>query len=393
MVLSFALGFALASLVVVLLAARLRAKVYAIFAGVLLAVTGLVSVAYLGIVGPLWPLWVYLSVAIHVHFVSLIWARMRPMWWRVLVSGPALTFVAASFFAVPWAIAAALGFNPWVPWLPFALAGVGVLQSVWTRETVVDLSLDADTASPEVDRFTGGAARAERPLRVVQITDPHLGPWMSERRLRRIVERAVAREPDLVVLTGDFLTMESHADPMVLGRALEPLRALPGRVFACRGNHDLEAPEVVREALEHAGVRLLIDEAHTVETDAGPLQIVGVDFRFRGRREAMQALFARVERPAHTRRLVLLHDPGAFRLVPEGEADLVLSGHTHGGQVGLVSLGLRWTPVWSLVKMPDHGLFARGRDRLYVHRGTGHYGFPLRVGVPAEQSLLRVHFT
>ena len=86
-----------------------------------------------------------------------------------------------------------------------------------------------------------------------------------------------------------------------------------------------------------------------------------------------------------------LHDPGAFIHLPEGEADLVLSGHTHGGQVGLVSLGLPYTMMRAFVKMPDHGLWARGTDRLYVHRGTGHYGFPLRLGVPAEESVLSVH--
>ena len=58
---------------------------------------------------------------------------------------------------------------------------------------------------------------------------------------------------------------------------------------------------------------------------------------------------------------------------------------------GLVSFGLGWTVLRALSSIPDHGLWARGRERLYVHRGTGHYGFPLRLGVPAEQSVLRVH--
>lgn len=89
-------------------------------------------------------------------------------------------------------------------------------------------------------------------------------------------------------------------------------------------------------------------------------------------------------------RLWLLHDPGAFSAIPEGEADLVLSGHTHGGHLGLLSLGLPHTIVSAATKMPDHGLWARGRDRLYVHRGTGHYGFPLRIGVPAEESVLEI---
>jgi predicted MPP superfamily phosphohydrolase len=86
----------------------------------------------------------------------------------------------------------------------------------------------------------------------------------------------------------------------------------------------------------------------------------------------------------------MLHDPGAFRCIPEGEADLVFSGHTHGGHLGLLSLGFSHTIVSAATSMPDHGVWARGRDRLYVHRGTGHYGFPLRVGVPAEESVLEV---
>ena len=91
-------------------------------------------------------------------------------------------------------------------------------------------------------------------------------------------------------------------------------------------------------------------------------------------------------------RIILLHDPGAFRHLPEGEGDLVLSGHTHGGQVGLLSLGLSWTFLRLFgLKLPDHGFWARGRDRLYVHRGTGHYGFPLRLGVPSEESVVSIH--
>ena len=76
----------------------------------------------------------------------------------------------------------------------------------------------------------------------------------------------------------------------------------------------------------------------------------------------------------------------------DGTAVLVdLSGHTHGGQIGLVSLGLDWTVLaMSKGRFPDHGLFARGASRLYVHRGTGFYGFPLRLGVPGEASLLEL---
>ena len=188
--------------------------------------------------------------------------------------------------------------------------------------------------------------------------------------------------------------MESQGDPELLRRALEPLAApaMAGKVFACHGNHDLEAPQTVRRALEANGIRLLVDDAEVVTTGAGLVQIVGMDFTWRDRAAHLQSVCTDHPRVAGTTRLVLLHDPGAFKHLPEGEADLVLSGHTHGGQVGLLSLGLSWTFLRLFgITIPDHGFWARGRDRMYVHRGTGHYGFPLRIGVPSEESVLSVH--
>ena len=237
----------------------------------------------------------------------------------------------------------------------------------------------------------GGSEPSKRPLRIVQITDPHLGPFMSARRLHGICERAVAAEPDLVLLTGDFFTMESSSSPGLLARSLAPLRALEGRVFACFGNHDHEAPSFVRAGLDAVGARLLVDEATLVETAAGPVQLLGFDFAWRDRATRMAEVCDRAPRIPGALRVVLLHDPGAFRHLPEGHGDLVLSGHTHGGHVGLVSLGLPWTFIGAVSSVPDFGLWARGRDRLYVHRGTGHYGYPIRLGVPAEESVLELH--
>ena len=122
---------------------------------------------------------------------------------------------------------------------------------------------------------------------------------------------------------------------------------------------------------------------------AGRVQIVGADYRGRERKTHIPELLARLPRRDDAMRLLLLHDPSAFRHVPEDDVDLVLSGHTHGGQVGLVSLGIDWT-VLSNTRWPDHGLFARGRSLLYVHRGTGFYGFPMRIGVPGEASRLEI---
>lgn len=379
-----------AAVVVVTAAGLLRGRFYAVFAAVLLGIHTSVSVALAPHFEPIFPLYAYLQVTVYLHFLLLVRPRLRPLWFRVLVTVPASYFTAGTFLAFPWAIATAFGAEPWGFFVPYALALLGVLQSLRHRPEEIDLVLGEEHA-PEVARHPHGEARVARPLRIVQITDPHLGPFMSEHRLRRICERAVAKDPDLVFLTGDFLTMEAHAEPDALAHALMPLAALRGRVFACRGNHDHEAPTTVAQALASASITLLVDDATTVETAAGPVQIVGMDFHFRRREERMRAVCEAHPRRAGHLRVVMLHDPGAFRLLPPGEGDLVLSGHTHGGQLGLLSLGLPHTVVSALGVMPDHGFWGRGKDRLYVHRGTGHYGFPLRLGVPGEESLVRVH--
>jgi predicted MPP superfamily phosphohydrolase len=385
-----AVGSGLAWCVVTLLALFLRSRAYATFRGIQLGLHTLIAVAVAPAFAPIGPAFVYLHALVYLQSIALVRPRLRPFWYRALISVPAAFFGAGTLLALPWALAAAFGWRLPAVWLPYAVALLGVVQSLTVREELVDVVV-ADGIVPGLRRHVTGAARVARPLRIVQITDPHLGPFMSVRRLRSIVESAVRRDPDLVMLTGDFLTMESQADPELLATSLEPLRALEGRVFACFGNHDHEAPATVRHALEHAGARLLMDESAIVQTGAGPVQILGADFVFQGREQHLARLCAAHPRLPNTLRLLLLHDPTAFRYVPEGEADLVLSGHTHGGQVGLVSLGLPWTMMRLFVKAPDHGLWARGSDRLYVHRGTGHYGFPLRIGVPAENSLLCVH--
>ena len=151
------------------------------------------------------------------------------------------------------------------------------------------------------------------------------------------------------------------------------------------GNHDKKRRRSEARAAQ-AGLTLLIDEAVQVDTPIGPVQILGFDFHFRDRERNIVEVCRANPKPAGALRLALLHDPGAFRKLPLGEGDLVLSGHTHGGQVGLVSFGLPWTLVSLVAKIPDHGLWARGRDRLYVPRHR-----PLRIPakrgkVPERQS-------
>lgn len=382
---------------VVLAGTLFRSRAYGAFRGVTLGLHTLIILAIFPYTGRFFSIALLFHLLVFVESAALIRPRLRPIWYRVLVSWPALYMAASTLLAWPWAIFAAFGFEPWGLWLPFVLGGLGMLQSLTSRAEARDILVGSVNEIVPVSRVPAPGVAPPlhmehgRPLRVAQITDPHLGPFMPVGRLKKICERIVREDPELVVLTGDFLTMESQRDPRHLSEALSPLVRLPGRVFACMGNHDHEAPLVVQRALSDVGATLLVDDSRVVDTESGPVQVVGFDFHFRERREKMQTVCERHPRVPGALRLALLHDPGAFKHLPSGEADLVLSGHTHGGQVGLLSLGLMWTVAGWIAKIPDHGLWGSGTNRLYVHRGTGHYGFPLRLGVPAEESILSIY--
>jgi len=411
--------FAAATAVAVPLRAwRIRGRVYAIFSGVVLALSlpgalllhaRLVTLCPMGFRAVLHAGFAWGFASAGLHLALLARARLRGRALRWVVSLPGLAFLATGALAGLWLLAmlplrglaayfgweTALGVLAWLDVLPLVVGATSILTSLRTPHDVVEIDLDGSAhrtgARVPVRRRSNGrvAAPGPRPLRIVQIADPHLGPWQPVHRLRRQIERLVSHEPDLVLLTGDFLTMESAATPGALAEALAPLGRLAGRCFAVFGNHDHEAPAEVRAGLHAAAVRLLVDEATTVMTEAGPVQILGADWVARERRAHLTALCARHPRLDEHLRLLLLHDPLGFACLRPGEIDLVLSGHTHGGQLGLVSLGIDWT-VLRRSAWPDHGLFASGTSRLYVHRGSGFYGFPLRVGVPGEASLLEV---
>ena len=373
----------------IIAAGIVRGRRASVFIGVLLGIYTLIALTLAKFVGPLLPIFIYLHMAVYANFILLAYQRMRPLPYRLLVGWPASWFMASTMIAFPWAIAAGLGFHPSFLFIPYAISLLGFVDTFLSKPETVQVALG--------QRNHEGLRRAKRlqgrdpcPLRIVQITDPHLGSFMSVERLSEICERAVALHPDLILLTGDFLTIESNHEHALLVQALAPLKKLPDRCFACFGNHDHESPEHVRAGLASAGVRLLVDEMIRVETEAGPVEILGFDFHFEDRKKNLEFVSARYPRSGALR-IGMLHHPGAFQDLPEGTADLVLSGHTHGGQLGLLWFGLPHTIVSALTKVPDHGLWSRGNDLLYVHRGTGHYGFPLRLGVPPEESVLELH--
>ncbi|MGB1013520.1 MAG: metallophosphoesterase [Nannocystaceae bacterium] len=369
-----------------------RNRAFGVFLAIILAFptwVGLALADSLGVFGSVLPGFIGLT---YLHFFLIL---VRPRLWpwpvQVFISWPAMWFLAAAILAWPWAIVVAFGWPAYGAWVPFVLTGAGLIQSLRSEEEVVDMCLDGLGLGPlqRAPQTLRPVPAGQRPLKIVQITDPHLGPFMSVAKLRRICVRAVAKQPDLILVTGDLMTMQSQ-NLEVVAEALAPLASYRGKVFACHGNHDLEARDVVTQAYARHGIRLLVDELVRVQTSAGPVEILGADFVWRGRDLHLQALCEAHPRRSDALRLLLLHDPGAFQYLPEGGADLTLSGHTHGGHMGLLSLGLPHTFISLVSKVPDHGPWSRGRDRLYVHRAQGHYGYPIRLGVPPEHSLMRV---
>ncbi len=405
-------------LAVPLYAGLRRGRFYAIFSFVLLSISSIGGL----IVHARLPEWVggpalsmldaafaYGMAATAAHYALLVRARLRGRLYRGLISLPGQVFLASTFMSTFWLLGLSLirlplwllGAQSILAWLtpldllPYVVGIVAAFTSPRPLEEVVRLQL-GETRPASFSRLPMRRYRRSRPeelgirpLRVVQLSDTHLGPWQSVSRLKRIVTNLLDHEPDLVLLTGDFLTMESNDTPGALAEALSPLAELPQRCFAIFGNHDHEAPEEVRSGLAANGIRLLVDDACTVGTEAGPVQLIGADYVRKDRDQHLESLLEEYPRLPEHRRILLLHDPSAFHDLPKDDVDLVLSGHTHGGQVGLLSLGLNWT-VLSRSRWPDHGHFAHGTSHLYVHRGTGFYGFPLRIGVPGEASLLEL---
>lgn len=217
-------------------------------------------------------------------------------------------------------------------------------------------------------------------LRVAQLSDLHVGPRTPEERIRAAIALANGFEPDLVVLTGDYLSR----DPSGVGLLGPQLAGLRGPAVAVLGNHDhwVDPAGAARE-LGRLGCDVLRNQ-HTRLTLRGvPFTVVGVDDLHTGNADPARAL-----RGAPTgSRLVLAHGPRTADLLRDAPSPLLmLSGHTHGGQVNVPLL----TPylVRALAQEPYlRGRFALGPVQLYVNRGIGNSALRIRLNADPEVTL------
>jgi predicted MPP superfamily phosphohydrolase len=231
--------------------------------------------------------------------------------------------------------------------------------------------------------------RALDGLRVAHLSDIHVGGAMNRARLLHVAALTAAARPDLVLHTGDFLTHRGGDFDAPLYEALARIAAPHGQ-WACLGNHDFEDSARLTRRLRDAGVITLRDAMATTSIQGVDVEIAGLDFRFE--RAARGAHYAEAigrwgSRPAAPR-LLLNHDPTAFAALPGGSADLVLSGHTHGGHVGIQLAPGHAATVIGLLGIPDQGIFDGPDMRLFVTRCVGFYGYPMRLGIPPEIAIL-----
>ena len=236
-------------------------------------------------------------------------------------------------------------------------------------------------AAPQIDELSVRLPRLHRAfdgLRIVQISDVHIGDILGRPFLEETVRRCNALKPDLVALTGDLVDGRVR-DLLPTIQALGGLQSRYGTYF-CTGNHEFYSGDVEWcDALTRMGVTVLRNRTVTLADGPARLDLVGVDDwgeRTRpGGWDLNQALLGR--NPDHPA-VLLAHEPRAVAEGIERGIGLQLSGHTHGGQLfpmtGLV------TALWKY----SAGRYEVGEGTLYVHRGTGFWGPPMRIGSPPE---------
>jgi len=235
-------------------------------------------------------------------------------------------------------------------------------------------------------------------LRIAQLSDIHIGEFMPRDEIRRAVQMTNDLRADLAVVTGDFVS--SHNDPLdVCIAELSRLRA-PLGVWGCNGNHEIYAgaEDAATELFQQHGMKLLRQENAELDWRGAKFNLIGVDYQrdFMTRGPSGKALAGIESLVRHDMPNVLLsHNPNSFHRAAELGIELSLAGHTHGGQVKVEIVDHTISParlitdfVAGLYRLPMTNGNSGKTAFLYVNRGLGTFGFPVRLGVPPEITLL-----
>ncbi len=227
-------------------------------------------------------------------------------------------------------------------------------------------------------------------FRIAQLSDIHIGPFMPAEDIRRYVAMVNQLKPDLVALTGDFVTWEASPAAAVV-ETLSALKA-PFGIFGCLGNHERWAgvEDSITRRFAARGTRMLRHQNAAIESAGEQLNLIGVDYQTRApfgppRDGVVNKYLEGVEdlmQPGAVN-ILLSHNPNTFDRAAELAIDLSLAGHTHGGQVTLEYISPGLSPA-RLITPYVRGWFKKDNSQLYVNRGIGTIFSPVRFGAPPE---------
>lgn len=247
----------------------------------------------------------------------------------------------------------------------------------WGVESSIEVSEHHIHVPNLPQRFAG--------LRIVHLTDIHHGLYLPLQAVMDAVELANRLEPDVVALTGDFVTYSrSYIEPVA--QVLGALKARYG-VFATLGNHDFRVgADAVTRALRRAGIDVLRNHNASIRRSGQTLYVAGIEDL--GYKPDLTRALRGIPEGAPV--VLLSHNPGIIRKAARAGVGLVLSGHTHGGQFKLPVLGSIYGKPLERTRFKS-GLDSMGATQIYVSRGIGTVVLPLRYNCPAEIPLLHLH--
>lgn len=244
----------------------------------------------------------------------------------------------------------------------------------------------------QVDVTLKNLPPAFKGFRIVQLSDIHFGSLFSDSRLRKVVQEVNQLQPDIVVLTGDFLSDKYDTDTVSQPDILKSLTAIlqeikPRKgIYAIWGNHDRADRVELNSHFTRAGITILCNEATFIEKDSQRLCLIGIDDVWRTFVNPEQALW-KVKKNDCV--IALVHKPDFAAQMAAYPVALQLSGHTHGGQIQFPGTGLIRHRFVDLTYRD--GLFQIGKMQLYVNRGVGLTGLPMRIGSRPEITCITLH--
>ena len=266
----------------------------------------------------------------------------------------------------------------------YAAAGLGVsAYGIWSAERLPSITRRT-LLFPDLPPGLDG-------IRIAHLSDVHAGIHMSEEKMRAIVAQTNALDADLIVQTGDMIDISPSFIPDYV-RAFRDLQA-PLGVVTVLGNHDrYTGQDAVIRGVRDAGQVLVKNGVHLIERGGASLALIGIDdprnWRADDPQDADLDVALRLTPPATDAfRILLAHRPGAFDGAAPRAIPLTLAGHIHGGQFYLPVVG--WSPGRLITKYVM-GHFTQGSSQLYVSRGIGVVGVPLRIFVPPETALFEL---